>query len=111
MNYRNDNDLPLIDQVDHTVRESAQQGAASATSGVDHYVCGGLGLDAGKCKADGQKEVVGGTCAALAIPRSCLGDVGASLWCEANFQGHNPSCWRISDSATDHETAEPGFWR
>jgi hypothetical protein len=49
--------------------------------------------------------------AAITVPRCGCGNIGSGFQRKDDLGRHNPSCWRISDSAAAQETLAAGFCR
>ena len=106
-----DNDALAVDEIQHPMRKLAQQGSSGSGGGINDNLCGGLFLYPRKRVAYGKKEPFRCQNASLAIPCGGLGNIDPSFGSKGDLSGHNPSCLRISASATAHDTPASGFCR
>lgn len=111
MRHGEDDELFAIDEIEHSMRKSAEQCSPCAGFRIDHHLRSRLSFDARERGTDREKESLGGLSASVAIPPRSVGDVSRCLAGEDKPRLHNPSCWRISASAAAQDRTESGAWR
>ena len=105
------NDELAVDEIQHPVRELVQQGSSRSGGGIHDSLSGGLLFYPRKRLAYGQKKPFRCQNASFTIPCGAFGNIEPSFVSEGDLTGHNPSCLRISASATAHDTPVSGFCR
>lgn len=102
---------PAFGQIKHPVRKLADQRPPRPCCAIHNRMRRRLRFNPSQRRPDRSQKIFRGTNTPLAIPRRGFGQIGLCLRRENDACGHSPFCWRISASATAHETAAAGFCR